>query len=610
MGPNDAHSKPGYVVTEKDLPKSPPRDEAEPLDALKRRLGQLSVDLWIWELGSLLLCTMCVGAIIAILLRYDNQPLPSWSFGLTINGVISVLAVIAKASMILPIAEAISQLKWHWYWRHHRPILDFQYLDAASRGPWGCLMLLCRPRQWSVSSIGALITVAALLMEPSLQLIPSYYAHPAKSGSALIPRSVYYKDYFAHYGSNTSTALEQGESISTVADLVDGFNVFSDKYRLGTNTKEAFYGALFGSAINESTGPTPVCSTGNCTWPKFSSLGVCSSCTNLTTELQWGGGGSPYNPDGWYMPNDIYTIRNGTLSYVYALADPLTPKYNQTRNQTILDMLYLSSQNLPGGSWTRPQAFECIMYFCVKTYSASMHEGVFREDVISSWPGPNGTLRDGPNLGRAFTPYGPSQIRIQNYTLKPPELDAIYAVDSLTAFLLDSWLTGVILQLAYYSGLNSGYDSGQDLGQFFYDAQRTNQHGSSQLSGPGPVFASIAEIMTSRIRNAAKSDVWVTGAAFSVQTHVGARWYWAVFPVTLIILAFAFMALTIFLSIRNGIPVWKSSSLVVLVHGLGDDTCHRIAAPKLNIIEANAEGSNMGMTVEKSMWRLEGVLNE
>ena len=164
---------------------------------LKRRWRQLSIDLWIWEVGSLLLSTCCVGAIIVILLEYDNKPLPTWNYGLTINGVISILAVVAKASMILPIAEAISQLKWHWYWGRQRPIMDFQVFDAASRGPWGCVQMLCRPKQISLATIGAFLTLATLFMEPSLQLIPTYVPRLVASGGASVPRSFFYKDRFS-----------------------------------------------------------------------------------------------------------------------------------------------------------------------------------------------------------------------------------------------------------------------------------------------------------------------------------------------------------------------------------------------------------------------------
>ena len=114
-----------------DIPYEPPRNLSA-LEALKR----ISLNLWLWELLGLLTSIACVGAILVVLGKYEGQPVPEWRFGLTVNGLISVLAVVAKASMILPIAEAISQLKWHWYWSRERPVLDFERFDSASRGPW------------------------------------------------------------------------------------------------------------------------------------------------------------------------------------------------------------------------------------------------------------------------------------------------------------------------------------------------------------------------------------------------------------------------------------------------------------------------------------------
>lgn len=157
-----------------------------------------------------------------ILLRYNEQPIPDWNYGLTINGVVSVLAGIAKASMILPVAESISQLKWHWFSTGKpRPVIDFEHLDTASRGPWGCLMMLCRPRQWSVVSLGAFITVTALMMEPSLQFIPSYPSRLTTGGHALIPTATLYKD--VNYG----TTVDPYSYGSTKGKFVDGFLIMA-----------------------------------------------------------------------------------------------------------------------------------------------------------------------------------------------------------------------------------------------------------------------------------------------------------------------------------------------------------------------------------------------
>lgn len=184
----DSPKSSAAISIEKDLPDLPNRS---PPAGLRQRIRQICIHLWIWELLSLLLCVSCVGTIIILLLRYDGKPLPAWDYGLTINGVISVLAGIAKASMILPVAECISQLKWHWFWKGpSRPIMDFEYLDTASRGPWGCFMLLSRPRQWGMVSVGALITVIALAMEPSLQFIPSFPSRMTAEGTASVSRAV------------------------------------------------------------------------------------------------------------------------------------------------------------------------------------------------------------------------------------------------------------------------------------------------------------------------------------------------------------------------------------------------------------------------------------
>lgn len=56
-----------------------------------------------------------------------------------------VLAGVAKASVILPIAEAISQLKWCWFWGRQRSVVDFEIFDGA-RHDFTSAILLYRNR--------------------------------------------------------------------------------------------------------------------------------------------------------------------------------------------------------------------------------------------------------------------------------------------------------------------------------------------------------------------------------------------------------------------------------------------------------------------------------
>jgi len=47
--------------------------------------------------------------------------------------------------LILPVSEAIGQLKWIWF-QKEAALWDFQVYDAASRGPWGAALLLIKTR--------------------------------------------------------------------------------------------------------------------------------------------------------------------------------------------------------------------------------------------------------------------------------------------------------------------------------------------------------------------------------------------------------------------------------------------------------------------------------
>jgi hypothetical protein len=103
---------------------------------------RIVTDWWWWELGSWLLSFCCFSAVVGLLLYYDGKRQPSDVVkGITLNASIAIFAAIAKAAMILPVSEAIGQLKWIWF-RRERKLYDFFTFDNATRGPWGSLMLL------------------------------------------------------------------------------------------------------------------------------------------------------------------------------------------------------------------------------------------------------------------------------------------------------------------------------------------------------------------------------------------------------------------------------------------------------------------------------------
>jgi hypothetical protein len=113
------------------------------------RYNSLVSDWWLLEISSALLGAAAITALCIILREYDDKTLPQWKTvlgaSLTLNTVLSVLGLVAKASLMIPVVECISQLKWAWYTKQH-PLSDFHDFDEASRGVWGSIKLMWKLR--------------------------------------------------------------------------------------------------------------------------------------------------------------------------------------------------------------------------------------------------------------------------------------------------------------------------------------------------------------------------------------------------------------------------------------------------------------------------------
>ena len=63
-----------------------------------------------------------------------------------LNTIISILANIARVSLLMAVAATISQNKWLWFYKDSHKLPDIQCFEEASRGPWGSFIMLVRLR--------------------------------------------------------------------------------------------------------------------------------------------------------------------------------------------------------------------------------------------------------------------------------------------------------------------------------------------------------------------------------------------------------------------------------------------------------------------------------
>jgi hypothetical protein len=121
----------------------------------------------------------------------NNHPLSKWPPGLA---VINVLYKIAAAALILPISEAIGQLKWSWFYgERSRDVIDFEIFDKASRGAWGSFLLMCHTKGRSLAALGALLTVLLLGINPFFQQLTDLPTRQTLHGVGLVPRTIRYE---------------------------------------------------------------------------------------------------------------------------------------------------------------------------------------------------------------------------------------------------------------------------------------------------------------------------------------------------------------------------------------------------------------------------------
>lgn len=97
---------------------------------------------WIFSIVSI----MILVALVILLYMFDGKPAPNWRFGLTLNTIAAFLSTICRATVMVPVTEALSQLKWNWMSLHIRPLRDLYLFDQASRWPFWSVRLLPRLR--------------------------------------------------------------------------------------------------------------------------------------------------------------------------------------------------------------------------------------------------------------------------------------------------------------------------------------------------------------------------------------------------------------------------------------------------------------------------------
>ena len=104
---------------------------------------------WLPEILTSILSLVSFISLVVLVWHYQGQSLDDLRLpgSLTLNGLVSVIATINKAALMIPVGSIMSQEVWLWLSKRRGRLADLELSDAASRGAWGSAKFLLRPRK-------------------------------------------------------------------------------------------------------------------------------------------------------------------------------------------------------------------------------------------------------------------------------------------------------------------------------------------------------------------------------------------------------------------------------------------------------------------------------
>jgi hypothetical protein len=330
-----------------------------------RGIGTLNLILRHWwaELLAAVLLIIDFSVLIAVLRAYQGKPLPKWPLGLSFNTALSVLIVVFRAPILFVAAEGIGQLKWQWL-STRRPLSDLETYDAATRGPWGSTKLLWAVRWRDILALlAALLTVASLGTDSFTQAVVSYY--PCTTSATL--------------------------ALPSISHINSFFSDGTFGYILPTRVSRAVDTSFDNP---RSHLPDYSCPVASCIFAQpYHSIGLCSKCSNATDEIHTectadqsscnytliqDQASSEYHATGNTTAgytSDIYVSENITYQdwNVLSVRKYTVEESKISHYSSVLDIV--SASPLFG--------CRCQMFYCVRSYTATIDHGVLNETLQS-----------------------------------------------------------------------------------------------------------------------------------------------------------------------------------------------------------------------------------
>ena len=451
-------------------------------------------------------------------------------------------------------------------------------------------------RRQIAASTAALITIIALAIDPFTQQIIDYYSQPlAVTGrQAGIPRT---------------------NNFTQAAGIFTGLPI-----------NQPLYSGFFSSGQPGDSNPSFDCPTGNCTFKPYYTVGICSDCNDITSQVVVSENCNVCRiPDSGYqgdsctqtLPDVNLTITQCDYdSIVFTSSTDFSPGYSSLQSPLDLSflhtyfqaMMYSASQKgCPGpnapyfsesGSCLR--AVECGLYPCTRAYMGEVKGGNFTETLISAYPMPLASYPftvDDPYCFYALrlgcvSDNGKNTLKAQGYSIAGGQDWLQYNCSSRVQNA-----NTIPDQCIYEFSYNPAKALGINFEEGFFDGTLENANvaptvqlsgaiqlqvlfnsGNNTLESINNTMSRVADFLTTYVRENGDNSNSASAprTIFQNETFIRVRWAWFTLPAALALFTLIFFMYTLVGIARHERHTnWKSSPLALLFHGLDKETQER-----------------------------------
>jgi hypothetical protein len=528
---------------------------------------------WWWEWSSVVVAVGCLAGMIALLLSVRDKPVPKWPSGISVNAILSVLVTVQKGAMGVIIAECLSQLKWSWF-KKERKLEDLSTFDEATRGVWGAGVLLVTPRAWYLAYSGAFLFIAAFMIGPTVQQSVTVKIRVIESDSSFASMPVCNQTAFDVMGTNGAGPGDNRVRMPILGAMYNGL--------LQTGSQNPI---------------SPICPSGNCTFPAYQSLGFCSECQDISDQIVYtvadtgnntGDGLPPANStlsaeecrDADFYCNaqlpayglnlrDYGARLNSTVDYFAPDIDFTLISGNETTDPRVGSFTGLmATDNTP----QERRAVSCAMRLCIKTFEGSVSQGKFSETLkASNWEGSHVNGTGQVTFGNSITIHADPCLQ---ETLALGSVNGglntacVWQIEGGNALALRNSLESLTTGDAYSIG-STRISWSNDVMQALYGvvgAGTIRQEGMATFETVNRAMESLATVLTDHVR----ADESVCGAAsvrgtvHEDELYIAVNWLWLLPAMVILALCLAFFGATIVVSWRD--DLWKSSPYAYLLN--------------------------------------------